>query len=83
MCDHIDASGTLELNLSHLPRPSKKASTCRLSQLPAAGAAGGAGGEVKVISLFEQKRIRGFWPCYSDVSGQRQLTVSLVYGDGS
>jgi len=31
---------------------------------------------LKTISLFEQKRARGFWPCYRrDEMGQRELTV--------
>lgn len=30
---------------------------------------------VKAISLFEQKRIRGFWPCYNDEDNKRELTV--------
>ena len=33
---------------------------------------------VKSASLFEQKRLRGFWPVYNEVNGERELTVSFV-----
>ncbi|WAR21900.1 MYOF-like protein [Mya arenaria] len=29
---------------------------------------------VKTVSLFEQKRLRGFWPVYDEKNGQRELT---------
>lgn len=65
-------SGTLELNLNGMAAPAKKARNCKLSQLPDIG----TGAKVKTVSLFEQKRIRGFWPCYNDETGERVLTVS-------
>ncbi|XP_052821675.1 myoferlin isoform X1 [Octopus bimaculoides] len=67
-----DFLGVLELNLNSMPTPSKKASQCNLKQIPSAG-----GPPVKTFSLFEQRRIRGFWPCYSEDKEGRQLTGKL------
>jgi len=57
-----------------MPKPSKKSGNCTLDLLPDLTRGGAT--DVKMISLFEQKRVRGFWPCYNDVSGTRELTVS-------
>ena len=100
---HDTITGTLELNLNHMPKPAKKSSHCSLDQLPdlsrgistnsttvtssdpthsASSTAAvipqpsGDTNAVKTISLFEQKRIRGFWPCYNDVDNKRELTVN-------
>ena len=32
-------------------------------------------GQVKMVSLFEQKRLRSYWPCYNDEKGSPELTV--------
>ena len=64
-------SGTLELNLNSMPKPVKKSGQCGLDQLPDVS----KGHHVKMVSLFEQKRIKGFWPCYNDESGTKELTV--------
>ncbi|XP_074642408.1 myoferlin-like [Tubulanus polymorphus] len=65
-----DFLGTLDVNLNHMPSPAKKSSSCSLNQLPDIG----KGQSVKMVSLFDQRRVRGFWPCYSDESGQKELT---------
>lgn len=57
-----------------MSKPSKKAANCNLDLLP--DLTRGSATDVKTISLFEQKRVRGFWPCYNDVNGTRELTVS-------
>ncbi len=66
-------SGTVELPLNKLPKPVKKSDKCTLQQLPDIEA---GRTDVKTVSLFEQKRVRGFWPCFNDESGERELTVS-------
>ncbi|KAK2183762.1 hypothetical protein NP493_296g01003 [Ridgeia piscesae] len=58
-----------------MPKPSKKSGNCTLDLLPDLTRGGAT--DVKMISLFEQKRVRGFWPCYNDVSGTRELTMEL------
>nr|XP_022342080.1 myoferlin-like isoform X4 [Crassostrea virginica] len=65
-----DFLGTVSLNLNAMPMPAKKASSCKLSMLPDIT----TGAEVKLASLFEQKRLRGFWPVYNDDTGTRTLT---------
>ena len=55
-----------------MPLPSKKSSGCKLNMLPDMSQ---GRTDVKTVSLFEQKRIRGFWPCYNDETGTRELTV--------
>lgn len=67
-----DFLGSVELNLNAMPMPAKKPSQCKLDQLPVAG-----GPPVKSVSLFEQRRLRGFWPCYSDETGQRKLAGKI------
>jgi len=65
-----DFLGTVELNMNNMPAPVKNAKSCDLDQLPDLV----SGRQVKMVSLFEQKRLKGFWPCYSDESGTRELT---------
>ncbi|GAB1610572.1 myoferlin-like isoform X9, partial [Argonauta hians] len=67
-----DFLGVLELNLNAMPSPAKKASQCSLKQVPTAG-----GPPLKTFSLFEQRRIRGFWPCYNEEKDGRQLTGKI------
>ncbi|KAK3589425.1 hypothetical protein CHS0354_020754 [Potamilus streckersoni] len=66
-----DFLGTVDLNLNNMPLPAKRANTCNLQQLPDARQGNLA---IKTVSLFEQKRLRGFWPVFDEVNGQRQLT---------
>ncbi|XP_071949270.1 myoferlin-like isoform X3 [Antedon mediterranea] len=68
-----DFLGTLELNLNGMPSPSKKSSKCTLEKLPE----NKAGVEVTSVSLFEQKRLNGWWPCISEETGTRELTGKL------
>ena len=64
-------------------KPAKKAKNCTLEMLQlsddvdaaGAGAGGKKAAQSDVFSLFEQRRIRGFWPCYSEETGERTLTV--------
>nr|KAG5693813.1 hypothetical protein BaRGS_004421 [Batillaria attramentaria] len=64
-----DFIGTLELNLNCMPVPAKRSRSCKLTMLPDAQGLN----TVKTCSLFENKRLRGFWPCYSDETGERIL----------
>jgi len=71
----------LELNLQAMPSPAKKSKKCRLDMLPDVDPGDEKSRrrrrqQPKLISLFEQKRARGFWPCYRcNEQGQRELTV--------
>ncbi|XP_041370601.1 myoferlin-like isoform X3 [Gigantopelta aegis] len=68
-----DFLGTCELNLNCVPRPAKKASSCSLKLVPDMDAAK----PVKTVNLFECRRLRGFWPAFSDEEGDRRLTGKL------
>lgn len=68
----IFQTGTVELDLNRMPKPVQKSRQCNLDQLPD----NTLGKPAKLISLFEQKRVMGYWPCYGTTeSGERQLTV--------
>lgn len=55
-----------------MPNPAKKARNCSLKQLPNEA----KGKEVTMVSLFEAKRLKGWWPVISEESGEREITVS-------
>jgi len=69
-----DFLGQLELNLNRMPKPAKSARRCTLEQLPTF-AEGRASSSVETISLFEMKRVYGWWPCVAQEPGEdMQLT---------
>lgn len=70
-----DFLGVLELNLNKMPKPAKFAKTVSLDDL----IDNDKGKEVQVISLFDQKNIKGWWPCYCDYdpSIPRELTGKI------
>lgn len=43
---------------------------CSLDQLPEPGR------PVPLENLFERKRVKGWWPCFSEEEGERTLSVS-------
>ena len=58
--------------MNNMPAPVKQAKHCNLDQLPDLVSRR----TVKMMSIFEQKRIKGIWPCFSDKTGERELMVS-------
>jgi hypothetical protein len=66
-------SGNLEVDLNAMPSPAKKASQCNLDMLPGMGK-----GSHKTVSLFDSRRVRGFWPCFNDERGTAELTVCFI-----
>ena len=69
-------SGTLDLNLSAMPEPASSASSCSLDMLPEEAGEGEKKREVKLVDLFKKKRMKGWWPVYSQEEGTRELAVS-------
>ena len=69
-------SGTLDLNLSAMPEPASSASSCSLDMLPEEAGEGEKQREVKLVDLFKKKRMKGWWPVYSQEEGARELAVS-------
>ena len=63
--------------MNNMPLPAKRASRCSLKQLPSV-AMDGSSSDVKMMSLFEMKRVKGFWPVYNDEGGKRELTVTIL-----
>ncbi|NXF34659.1 FR1L6 protein, partial [Nyctibius bracteatus] len=61
--------GTLELNLNGFSRAAKTAKSCDLGTVVAAS-------EENKISIFQQKRVRGWWPFIK----AGELTISLIQG---
>ena len=68
-------SGQVELNLNRMPKPAKSARRCSLQQLPSFEE-GRSSSSVETVSLFEMKRVYGWWPCVAQEAGEEmQLTV--------
>ncbi|XP_071507429.1 myoferlin-like [Diadema antillarum] len=60
-----DFLGAVELDLNRMVVPAKKSYQCSLNQLPGGdGSKKGSSRQVSYMSLFDQKRVRGWWPCY-------------------
>ncbi|XP_071169318.1 myoferlin-like isoform X13 [Mytilus edulis] len=73
-----DFLGTLSLNLNAMPKPAKSSSKCQLDRLPDFNQ------QVELVSLFDQKRLKGYWPVYGEQvgengekTGQRELTGKI------
>eukprot|EP00731_Ephydatia_muelleri_P036905 Em0351g5a len=67
-----DFIGTLDLNLLAMAEPARDASVCSVDQLPELGKP-----DVKLVNLFEQKRLKGWWPVFTEEEGVRELTGKL------
>ncbi|KFR03803.1 Fer-1-like 6, partial [Nipponia nippon] len=68
-----DFLGTLELNLNGFPRAAKTAKSCDLGTVVAAS-------DEKKISIFQQKRVRGWWPFVKagELTGKVEAEFHLV-----
>ncbi|KAM6949272.1 LOW QUALITY PROTEIN: dysferlin [Aplochiton taeniatus] len=60
-----DYLGHLDMDLNHMIRPAKSAEKCDLSLLSQPAD--------KLVSLFEQKTVKGWWPCVCDRGGERTI----------
>lgn len=60
-------SGALTLDLNRLYKPAKDADACTLKNL---------NNQIEnCVSIFEVKRLKGWWPCVDLQSGNPELTV--------
>ncbi|XP_054546383.1 myoferlin [Talpa occidentalis] len=66
-----DYLGFLELDLHHTIIPAKSSEKCNLDMIPDLKAMDPL--KVKTASLFEQKSMKGWWPCYADKDGSRVM----------
>ncbi|XP_037659321.1 fer-1-like protein 6 isoform X1 [Choloepus didactylus] len=68
-----DFLGSLEMNLNSFPRAAKSAKTCELTKFENAS-------EESKISIFQQKRVRGWWPFAKskELTGKVEAEFHLV-----
>lgn len=67
--------GFLELDLHHTIIPAKSSEKCNLDMIPDLKAMNPL--KVKTASLFEQKSMKGWWPCYIEKDGSRVMAVCM------
>ncbi|XP_075711726.1 dysferlin isoform X3 [Rhinoderma darwinii] len=73
-----DYLGSVQLDLNQMPKPAKTAEKCRLDLLDESISVG------KVVSLFEQKTVKGWWPCVGVdgdqkiLAGKLEMTLEIV-----
>ncbi|KAJ8264359.1 hypothetical protein GJAV_G00148240 [Gymnothorax javanicus] len=67
-----DYLGTIELNLRDLITPTKTPEKCSLKMLPDLGGSTPSKNDLSK-SLFAQKSVRGWWPCYIEKDGNKEL----------
>ncbi|XP_059756689.1 myoferlin isoform X2 [Balaenoptera ricei] len=70
-----DYLGVLELDLHRSIIPAKSPEKCSLDMIPDLKAVNPL--KVKTASLFEQKSMKGWWPCYADKDGSRVMAGKL------
>ncbi|XP_074141635.1 LOW QUALITY PROTEIN: dysferlin [Sminthopsis crassicaudata] len=66
-----DYLGSLQLDLHRMPKPAKTAEKCSLDQLD------DVFHPESFVSLFEQKSVKGWWPCTVDLEEKRTLAGKL------
>uniref|UniRef100_A0A670JKJ7 Dysferlin n=1 Tax=Podarcis muralis TaxID=64176 RepID=A0A670JKJ7_PODMU len=70
-----DYLGEWQLDLNHMLKPVKTAEKCTLDLLDSAE---------RVVSLFEQKTVKGWWPCvslkspFSPIQGKLEMTLEII-----
>uniref|UniRef100_A0A672IY18 Dysferlin, limb girdle muscular dystrophy 2B (autosomal recessive) n=1 Tax=Salarias fasciatus TaxID=181472 RepID=A0A672IY18_SALFA len=60
-----DYLGHLVMDLNHMLRPAKSPEKCSLELLKQPAD--------KLVSLFEQKTVRGWWPCACELNGEKTI----------
>uniref|UniRef100_A0A4W6EYJ7 Dysferlin, limb girdle muscular dystrophy 2B (autosomal recessive) n=1 Tax=Lates calcarifer TaxID=8187 RepID=A0A4W6EYJ7_LATCA len=64
-----DYLGHLVMDLNHMLRPAKSPQKCDLQLLDQPAD--------KLVSLFEQKTVKGWWPCTCEKDGEKIITIRL------
>uniref|UniRef100_A0A452VCC0 Dysferlin n=1 Tax=Ursus maritimus TaxID=29073 RepID=A0A452VCC0_URSMA len=72
-----DFLGSLQLDLNRMPKPAKTAEKCSLDQLD------DTFHPEWFVSLFEQKTVKGWWPCVAEdgekkILGKLEMTLEIV-----
>ncbi|XP_072112884.1 dysferlin isoform X1 [Mobula birostris] len=69
-----DYLGSVEMDLNRMPKPAKTAEKCSLRTLESDAQ----------VSLFEQKSVKGWWPCVAEAEGKKiiagkvEMTLEIV-----
>ncbi|XP_069095924.1 myoferlin isoform X4 [Pleurodeles waltl] len=71
-----DYLGFVELDLHRTIIPSKTSEKCSLDMIPDYKAADHSKAP-KTVSLFEQKSMKGWWPCFAEKDGKRVLAGKI------
>lgn len=62
-------AGSIQMDLNRMPKPAKTAEKCSLDLVDDSLSSG------RSVSLFEQKTVKGWWPCVAQQDQQRILAV--------
>ncbi|NXA31343.1 DYSF protein, partial [Eudromia elegans] len=70
--------GFIQMDLNRMPKPAKTAEKCSLELGDEACPSG------RLVSLFEQKTVKGWWPCVAEqehkriLAGKLEMTLEIV-----
>ncbi|NWH42142.1 DYSF protein, partial [Chloropsis cyanopogon] len=63
--------GSIQMDLNRMPKPAKTAEKCSLDLVDDSLSSS------RSVSLFEQKAVKGWWPCVAEQHQQRILAGKL------
>ncbi|NXT62371.1 DYSF protein, partial [Chaetops frenatus] len=70
--------GSIQMDLNRMPKPAKTAEKCSLDLVDDSLSSG------RSVSLFEQKTVKGWWPCVVQqdqqkiLAGKLEMTLEIV-----
>ncbi|NXS22217.1 DYSF protein, partial [Mystacornis crossleyi] len=70
--------GSIQMDLNRMPKPAKTAEKCSLDLVEDSLSSG------RSVSLFEQKTVKGWWPCVAQqdqekiLAGKLEMTLEIV-----
>uniref|UniRef100_A0A8C9NRU9 Dysferlin n=1 Tax=Serinus canaria TaxID=9135 RepID=A0A8C9NRU9_SERCA len=73
-----DYLGSIQMDLNRMPKPAKTAEKCSLDLVDDSLSSG------RSVSLFEQKAVKGWWPCVAEqnqqkiLAGKLEMTLEIV-----
>ncbi|NXX16148.1 DYSF protein, partial [Podargus strigoides] len=73
-----DYLGSIQMDLNRMPKPAKTAEKCSLELVDDTLSSS------RFVSLFEQKTVKGWWPCFAEqdqkkiLAGKLEMTLEIV-----
>ncbi|NXU23062.1 DYSF protein, partial [Thalassarche chlororhynchos] len=70
--------GSIQMDLNRMPKPAKTAEKCSLELVDETLSSS------RFVSLFEQKTVKGWWPCFAEqdqkkiLAGKLEMTLEIV-----